>query len=529
MSGGGARHGWVVVLLAASVALMAALALQAHAAYVYHRASAEKVLRDFAALAGGEFVRRATMQVGYDGLGVLLPELQRRVGAQGLPAELPALLAAGDDGVRRAAGLARRSFAASTADGRIAFVPDPPAADRVAWILGQVRRPRAAGPFAVAHATPEGRPYTIAFAPVTSAPWDVVGFEVDADVLGEWYTRVVERGPLLPPSLGNGRVTNASLALRVRDETGAERFRAGGGPWAALAVDVPFGSAYSGVLDGSRVEVSIDPAAARDLVIGGLPRSRLPLLLGLLGLSAGLVGVAIVQLRRERALQKLRGEFVASVSHELRTPLTQIRMFAETLRLDRVRNEEERRRALEVIDREATRLTHLVENVLQFSRGERDAVTLVREPRPLAPLVREVVEEFRPLVAGSGVVLRADLDETAEAAVDAGAVRQVLLNLLDNAVKYGPREQSVTVAVRRVAAGVRVEVEDEGPGVPAAEGRRIFDRFQRLERERGSAVAGTGIGLAVARDLVERHGGRVFVEPGARGARFVVELPEAPA
>jgi signal transduction histidine kinase len=509
---------------------MGVLAAQAHYAFVYHRATTEKVLKDFAALAGGEFIRRATAEIGYQGHAVLLAQLRRRAGPRDLPPDLEDALAGDPDpAVRRAAGLARRFFLALPGDGRVAFVPEAPSQAGQAWLLAQLPGGGRAlpGAFGAAHTILEGRPVSVVFAPAgTAGAW--VGFEVDQERLREWYAAVLESGPLLPPSLGGGRVTNAVLSLAVRDHAGVERFRAGGGPWPALGMEVPFGSAYSGILEGSRVQVSIDPEAARQLVIGGLPRSRLPLLLGLLALSAGLVAAAIVQLRRERALQALRDEFVASVSHELRTPLTQVRMFAETLRLDRVRNPEERRRALEIIDREATRLTHLVENVLQFSRGERGVVALILEPRPLVPLVREVLEQFQPLVNGTGVTLRTRLEE-AVAAVDADALRQVLLNLLDNAVKYGPREQEILLTVERAPGVVRIGVEDQGPGVPAGDRGRIFESFHRLDRDRHSAVAGTGIGLAVARDLVERHRGRCYVEAGARGARFVVELPEAEA
>jgi two-component system phosphate regulon sensor histidine kinase PhoR len=311
----------------------------------------------------------------------------------------------------------------------------------------------------------------------------------------------------------------------VVDHGGVERFRQGAGV-TALGVELPFGDAYSGVLAGSRLRVAVAPAAARNLVIGGLPRSRLPVLLGLLTLSTALVVSALLQLHRERALQRLRGEFVASVSHELRTPLTQIRLFAETLLLDRVRSAQEGRQALEVIDREARRLAHLVENVMLFSRAERGLAPLAPSPRQLAPLLREVLAQFTPLAAGAGVRLTAELDETAAAPVDADALRQVLLNLLDNACKYGPRGQELRVGLSGSRDRVRLWVDDEGPGVPAPARRQVFTRFHRLERDRRSAVAGTGIGLALVDDLVRRHGGKVWIEDGERGgARFVVELP----
>jgi signal transduction histidine kinase len=200
-------------------------------------------------------------------------------------------------------------------------------------------------------------------------------------------------------------------------------------------------------------------------------------------------------------------------------------MFAETLLLERVRSPEERRRALEIVDKEARRLTHLVENLLQFSRNERGTTEIVLEDQELAPLVREVADGFRPLLGGTQVGLDLEAPEGIRARVDADALRQVLLNLLDNAVKYGPPRQQVRLTVARADGRARIVVEDQGPGIPLRDGERIFERFHRLSRDR-TRVAGTGIGLSVVRDIVARHGGRCFVETSASGgARFVVELP----
>src|SRR2546429_6421462 len=126
-------------------------------------------------------------------------------------------------------------------------------------------------------------------------------------------------------------------------------------------------------------------------VTGGSPRWTLPMLLSLLAITAGLVVGALLQLRREYELSRLRADFVSGVSHELRTPLAQIRMFSETLLLGRVRSEEEGRRSLEIIDQEARRLTHLVENLLHFSRSERQVTRLSPARAPLAPLVQEAL------------------------------------------------------------------------------------------------------------------------------------------
>jgi signal transduction histidine kinase len=243
-------------------------------------------------------------------------------------------------------------------------------------------------------------------------------------------------------------------------------------------------------------------------------------------MTAVLIGTALVQLRREYELARLRSDFISGVSHELRTPLAQIRMFSETLVLGRVRTEEEERRSLAIIDQEARRLTHLVENLLHFSRSERQVTRIAPEPTSIAPLVQEVIEGFAPLAAARGVTLQAAVTEGLVAPVDPGAMRQMLLNLLDNAVKYGPQGQTVTVGATRENGTARVWVDDCGPGVPSVDREHVWDRFWRLERDRGSVVAGSGIGLAVVRELAGLHHGRTWVEDAETGgSRFVVELP----
>jgi signal transduction histidine kinase len=330
--------------------------------------------------------------------------------------------------------------------------------------------------------------------------------------------------------IGDGHLTNEALALSFRDHAGAERLRAGPGPWPAWEVEVPFGDFYRGVLQDSRVRVSINPALAGRLLPGGLPRSQIPMLAALAVAALGLSVLAIRQVRREQAFARLRDDFVASVSHELRTPLAQMRLFLETVVLGRCRSDDEERRFLEAVHRETLRLGHLVDNILDFSRAERGALDVSLAPRRLAPVVGEVTHAFEPLAATRGVRIRTFLDPDAGAAVDEAGFRRVLLNLLDNAVKYGPEQADVTVRLRRVGDAVEVAVEDRGPGVPARHREAIFAPFQRLGRDRQSAAAGAGIGLAVVRELVSGHGGSCRVEDReGGGARFVVCLPLAAA
>ena len=520
----GPRAAFVIASLVAAMFLAGLLALQAYGAGAYHRRTAEAVLRDYATLAAGEMIRRSANELGYYGYYPLVTALESAAkDPHGL--EPPVVTAAleADERLRRASSLVQTVFTADASG----LTPrgaslEPEVATWLSARLAAAPPPKAG--YSVVHGVVAGRPHSFVLGP-GAGPRSVVGFEVALSALPGWLARAFARGPVLPPSLGSGDVTNASVSLVVTDHGGVERFRSQAREWPALRVRVPYGDAYEGVLQGSTVQVSLDPEAASRLVIGGLPRSRLPELLVALGVTVGLLLAALLQVRRERELQRLRSEFVSSVSHELRTPLTQIRMFAETLVLDRVRSPDERRRALAIMDKEARRLTHLVENLLQFSRSERGSADIAVEDRELGPLVREIADGFRPLLGGTAVGLDVEVEEGVRARVDADALRQVLLNLLDNAVKYGPPGQRVRVTVGGGEGGARIAVEDQGPGVPSRDRERVFERFQRLSRDRGR-VTGTGIGLSIVRDVVTRHGGRCLVDssPGG-GARFVVELP----
>jgi signal transduction histidine kinase len=200
-------------------------------------------------------------------------------------------------------------------------------------------------------------------------------------------------------------------------------------------------------------------------------------------------------------------------------------MFSETLLLGRERSADERRHFLSVMFRETRRLSSLVESVLRFSRGEAGATRLRPEPHDVTAEARETLATFAPLAAAAGVELRAQLDGDAYAMVDSGALKQILLNLLDNAVKYGPPGQIVTVRVVRGGDEVVLSVDDQGPGIPPADRRRVFDPFERLDRRHAPKTSGAGIGLTVVRDLVVALGGRVWIEDGPRGgARVAIAL-----
>ncbi|HEX6058311.1 MAG TPA: HAMP domain-containing sensor histidine kinase [Gemmatimonadaceae bacterium] len=372
--------------------------------------------------------------------------------------------------------------------------------------------------FAWVVAEREGRPRVLAYTlmPTTWGDTLVYGAEYTERAVTELLSGVLDGEGLLPAPFTAGRRNRDVLDLTVADARGTRLFAtADDGGWTLDATH-----ALAPSFGGLAVHARIRPRLAGDLVIGGLPRSRLPWMLALLALAGALSVVAVAQLRRESQLARMRADFVSSVSHELRTPLAQVRLWVETLRLGRAATDAERAWALDHIDRETRRLAHLVENVLRFSRGGREDATLPA-PTDVGAEVAETVAEFAPLAASRRARVDVAVDETPPVRLRPDALRRILLNLLDNAVKYGPPGQTVRVRLTTSGDRVRLTVEDEGSGVAERERELVWLPFQRGTAATLRGAGGSGIGLTLVRELVELHGGRAWVE----GARFVVELP----
>jgi signal transduction histidine kinase len=350
----------------------------------------------------------------------------------------------------------------------------------------------------------------------------------DTMVYGAQYTPVavaelmgwmMDDSDLLPESFRAGRANRDLITVAVTAPDVGTLFTSDtvspAAPRAAARLPLRYGSLV--------VHAAIRPAQVGSLLVGGLPRSRLPLLLGLLMLAAALMTVAVAQLRREAELARVRAEWIASVSHELRTPLAQIRLYQDTIRLGRIRTADDQAWALSQVDRETTRLSHLVEKVLTFSSFGRDTGP-APHPADVAAETGRIVEEFRPLAASRQATIETAIEDVPPVALRRDALRHILLNLLDNAVKYGPTGQTVRVAVHRAGSEVHVTVADQGPGVPSGERAVVWRAFSRGTT--GLDQGGSGIGLTIVREVAAQHGGRAWVEdaPGG-GARFVVALP----
>jgi PAS domain S-box-containing protein len=238
---------------------------------------------------------------------------------------------------------------------------------------------------------------------------------------------------------------------------------------------------------------------------------------------------AFRNLTEERALDELKGEFVATVSHELRTPLAAIYGCAQTLlRRDIDLDEEKRRSLLDVIAQESERLSRVAADILLANNLDSGRLHLEQNRLDMVQLAEEVAEQMRSVHGErDDVTIEVAVPETRSfVAGDEDKLRQVLINLVDNAVKYSPEGGAVEIRVEPNTTNVRVAVSDQGLGIPIAEQQRIFGKFYRVDPQLSRGVGGTGLGLYICRELVRRMDGCLSVTSReGEGSTFVVELP----
>jgi signal transduction histidine kinase len=360
----------------------------------------------------------------------------------------------------------------------------------------------------------------------------VLGFVVDPTELGARLFGAAGRSrihALLGPRGG----TDVPLQLRVTDERGTVVF----GPTAPRVVDatVSFPMQFYPADDiQSRLAAGVQPrtwaidvmAPATLTAVEGAGPGYWPTLVTI-ALMLVALGFTWQAHRRSEELTGMQRDFVAHVSHQLKTPLSALSAATETLQLDRVRSPEQRTQYLGIIQSETARLSSLVERVLEFSR--------LQQPRQyefervdLGALTRETVEAFGQGVSGPPVAFHVDRrGDGPFVRADPAALEQVVVNLLDNAVKYSDTVRDITVRIREHGTHAVVEVADRGVGIAPGDQARIFERFYRGSE--ASRRRGFGLGLPIVRELVHAHGGRVEVSsaPGV-GSTFRVTLPRAP-
>ena len=250
---------------------------------------------------------------------------------------------------------------------------------------------------------------------------------------------------------------------------------------------------------------------------------------GLLALPGMGAIVVIEDVSRVKRLESLRRDFVANVSHELKTPLAAIKGFVETMQDDPQMPSETRVRFLGRVSQQSERLATLVTDLLTLSRIDDDPTMVTGDPCDLMSVLRVTLEELMPLAEQRSVSLTADgPGESAWVLADAETLRQILGNLVDNALKYTPSGGCVTVTVIMRPSRLRLEISDTGIGLSSADQERIFERFYRVDRARSRELGGTGLGLSIVKNSVLGLGGKIGVESKLlAGSMFWVELPLA--
>ena len=313
-------------------------------------------------------------------------------------------------------------------------------------------------------------------------------------------------------NLGSGRLERKPFLEVIRNADLHDVFREGRAAGIEVAGD---GAAV-------RRELRLSTPVERILQVHAVP----------LRLGPGETGVAMVlhDITALRQLEQVRTEFVANVSHELRTPLTAIQGYLETLLGGAMDDPAHARRFLEVVFRHTERLGRLLNDLTDLSNIELGRVSLQRGPVALGEVVDGTLDIIRAKADAGGVRLEARLPaELPAVQADRDRLAQILINLVDNAVKYTPRGGQVAVEAAAGEGLVEVAVVDTGVGIPPADLPRITERFYRVDRARSRELGGTGLGLAIVKHLVAAHGGTLVIEsrPG-EGTRVRVTLPAAP-
>ena len=554
-----------IALLVVALVLMAALLLELHSSAQAHRATARRAVRLYAGVAAEElgvqvlaFLRGAQFEafqrvaraVDDGGVGQQLDpaaigELVReRESACRCRLDVNFVFRYDHDGSTfagvRSAGTTRGPDSSWVAEMRRVMpgfvIPRPPQPVSVRGSApARATRPRvgrSAAMLSVGTGDGERLVMIETFHNADGTPVVAYGAAVSAEaLLGPIFTLVLRSHSLLPGVLRD--LPNDSLLVaEVRMPSGRVVFTSdssarseGGTVTASPYVAVDTLARDFGAL---QLAVALRPEIAEGVLLGGVPRSRLPIIVLLFALTAAIGIIVVVLFRRQQELVRSRAEFVSGVSHELRTPLSQIRLLAELLSLGLPANEAGRQRAAKTIDQEARRLTHLVDNVLHYAASERGVATVFPEPVDLGDEVTQVLSTFAPLVQSESAHVRTVAAPAVIALVDRAALRQIVLNLLDNALRYGPRGQTIDVSVRRLGDWARMSIADEGPGIPAPERARVWRPYYRILREDSPTRGGSGLGLAVVLDAVHAQGGRATIVDAPRGgAQFDIDFPIA--
>lgn len=251
-------------------------------------------------------------------------------------------------------------------------------------------------------------------------------------------------------------------------------------------------------IDGKVVAVKMTPLLSDDGVLQGV--------------------LAVLQdITRERKQEDLRKEFLSDVSHELRTPLTYLQGYTEALIDGIVKDSDEHDRYLNIILEETLRLRRLVDELLELSHMEAGHLNIQKDYVSIKELVEQVCKKFLPICEEKNINLKIEIENIQPILIDEDKIEQVMINLIDNAIRYSPSGQDVLIKAGADETGVTISVKDSGSGIPDAELPFIWERFYKVDKSRARKDSGTGLGLAIAKRIVELHNGKIWATNCAEG------------
>jgi signal transduction histidine kinase len=239
------------------------------------------------------------------------------------------------------------------------------------------------------------------------------------------------------------------------------------------------------------------------------------------------LGKAIQTLARDlEYLKKERNEFLASISHELRTPLTYVKGYADIARRPNM-EEEERNRYLSIIYEEAEHMQKLVKDLFELAKMDQHSFQIHKEPTNLCSFLKKLHDKMHPAFQAKKMSLVYQCEKNITVHIDQKRFEQVMINLLDNALKYADQGSTVSIDARVEKNNIVIIVSDEGRGIPEEDLPHIFERFYRVDKSRSRTSGGTGLGLAIAKEIVEAHGGSIYAASEyGKGTNMVITLPE---
>jgi len=284
-------------------------------------------------------------------------------------------------------------------------------------------------------------------------------------------------------------------------------------------------SNFSPFFNKKWIEVKLkSPSKVEDFVL----KRKLTTAIGLfLLLAAMLIGLftLIRDVSRKKRMDRMRADFVSNVTHELKTPLTSINMFADSIVLNRVTKEKEIKKYAHVIVKESERLKRMVNNILDFSRKESDKLKYHLKDSNLAEIVNEIMLEMNYWLEIHNFEVQLDIEENVYATVDPEALKQVLSNLITNAIKYSSTEKKIEIRLYKKLEKAYLEVEDHGIGIPEDKQNHIFEKFYRVNSKKNENISGTGLGLTVSKDIIEAQNGKLLVSSTLnKGSKFTIVL-----